>query len=87
MRDDDRYTPHPDRLAAPPRQPKPELEVWRLRHRDGRNRAASSATSAAQPLFPIRVQSRQRLVRQSNRELPVVRGLFPGRSPVGDPLI
>jgi hypothetical protein len=35
----------------------------------------------------IRVQIRQRLVRQSNRELSVVRGLFPGAEPGRDPLI
>jgi hypothetical protein len=36
MRDDDWYKRHPDRPAAPPRQPKPGEEVWRLHRRDGR---------------------------------------------------
>jgi hypothetical protein len=31
MRDDDWYKPHPDRPAAPSRQPQPGEEVWRLR--------------------------------------------------------
>ena len=39
MADDDWYKPHPDRPATLPRQPKPGLEVWRLRHLDGRTQS------------------------------------------------
>lgn len=34
MRDDDWYKPHPNR-PAPPRQPKPGEEVWRVRTPEG----------------------------------------------------
>lgn len=36
MADDDWYKPHADRPVAPPRQPKPGEEVWRVRLPDGR---------------------------------------------------
>ena len=39
MRDDDWYKPHPRQVAPPTRQPKPGLEVWRLRHPDGRTQS------------------------------------------------
>jgi hypothetical protein len=36
MADDDWYKPHADRPVAPPRQPNPGEEVWRVRLPDGR---------------------------------------------------
>src|SRR5262245_17907408 len=39
MADEDWYKPHPHRPTPPLRQPKPGMEVWRLRHCDGRTQS------------------------------------------------